>query len=299
MKKLTLFLLLGAFSLSILAQSKKQKDLEAIKNMCGCYEVSFNFAETFNYSEDSTYKGSEVKHSGAIEWVQLVEDSDNKLVLQHLLVVGSPESQKVIKHWRQDWLYENPDLYMYQASNKWKYVKKADDEVKGQWTQKVYQVDDSPRYEGSATWVHVDGKSYWENTTDAPLPRREYTKRDDYNLTVRTNRHQITETGWIHEQDNDKVIRTDEKDFVLAQEKGYNFYTRVDDEKCKKAKDWWKNNQNTWKLIRSNWDEIFAMKQDVELKNKVEGKRLFEYIFALDKSATNEDIKNILESFIN
>ena len=30
---------------------------------------------------------------------------------------------------------------------------------------KIFQVDDSPRYEGTASWVHVDGKSYWENTT--------------------------------------------------------------------------------------------------------------------------------------
>ena len=28
-------------------------------------------------------------------------------------------------------------------------------DVRGQWTQKVYQVDDSPRYEGSSTWVHL------------------------------------------------------------------------------------------------------------------------------------------------
>ena len=47
-------------------------------------------------------------------------------------------------------------------------------DVKKQWTQKVYQVDDSPRYSGSATWVHVDGKRYWQNKTGAPLPRREY-----------------------------------------------------------------------------------------------------------------------------
>ena len=97
----------------------------------------------------------------------------------------------IVKHWRQDWLFQNTDFYSYNGDNQWKYVTKSKDEVKGQWTQKVYQVDDSPRYEGSATWVHVDGKSYWENTTDAPLPRREYTKRSDYNITVRGNRHEI------------------------------------------------------------------------------------------------------------
>ena len=34
---------------------KKDKDREAIKNMCGCYEVTFNFAETFNYGRTGTF----------------------------------------------------------------------------------------------------------------------------------------------------------------------------------------------------------------------------------------------------
>ena len=66
-------------------------------------------------------------------------------------------------------------------------------------------------------WVHFDDKSYWENITDAPLPRREYTKRDDYNLMRRGNRHEIVHDGWIHEQDNLKIIRNN-TDFVLAEE---------------------------------------------------------------------------------
>ena len=36
--------------------SKKQMDYSAIKSMCGCYNVEFNFAETFNYSKDSLYE---------------------------------------------------------------------------------------------------------------------------------------------------------------------------------------------------------------------------------------------------
>ena len=87
-------------------------------------------------------------------------------------------------------------------------IKKLDKkDVKGQWTQKVFQVDDSPRYEGSGYWVHLDQKSYWENTTSAPLPRREYTKRNDYNVTERGNRQEITSTGWVHDQNNKKIIR--------------------------------------------------------------------------------------------
>lgn len=55
--------------------------------------------------------------------------------------------------------------------------------------------------------IPADGKDYWENKTSSPLPRREYTKRDDYNVMLRGNRHEITDYGWMHEQDNDKMIR--------------------------------------------------------------------------------------------
>ena len=100
------------------------------------------------------------------------EDKDNKIVLQHLLIVGTTEND-IIKHWRQDWLYENIEMYSFFKDRTWKFNKLSATDVKGQWTQKVYQVDDSPRYEGTASWVFVDGKSYWKNTTDAPLPRRD------------------------------------------------------------------------------------------------------------------------------
>lgn len=282
------------------AQKKKQKDREAIKKMCGCYEVSFNFSETFNYSKDSTYKPSKVKHAGGLEWVQLVEDDKNKIAMQHLLIVGKPTEPHIVKHWRQDWVYENTDFYMFNGDNKWKFVQKPKSDVKGQWSQKVYQVDDSPRYEGSASWIHVDGKSFWENTTDAPLPRREYTKRSDYNVTVRRNRHEITNDGWIHDQDNDKVVREEGKeDFVLAQEKGFNNYVKVDDAKCKAAQDWWVTNESMWQLVRNNWENVFAKNQDLELSNKVENKRLYEHLFGLKpEDAGDKEIGKIITDFV-
>ena len=281
------------------AQSKKEQDQKAIKDMCGCYEVSFNFAETFQYSKDSTYVPSKVKHDNALEWVELIEDSNDKIVMQHLLLVGRPASPKIIKHWRQDWLYENTDLYTYNGYNKWKYVSLPKNEVKGQWTQKVFQVDDSPRYEGSATWVHVDGKSTWENTTDAPLPRREYTKRNDYNVTIRTNKHAITKEGWIHDQDNDKIIRKEGKeDILLAQEKGLNTYKKVDDSRCKAAKAWWEENSDEWSMVRAKWDNLFARNINLHLKDKVDGKHLHEHLLSKDFSKTKGDIDKTIQSFV-
>lgn len=305
MKKLLFsFILLSSFGLYTSfklynPQDKKQKDKEAIKSMCGCYEVGFNFAETFNYSDDSTYQPSEVKHSKALEWVQLVEDKENKVVMQHLLVIGKGEKQFVMKHWRQDWLYENRELYMYDVDNQWRFVKMDKKAVEGQWTQKVFQVDDSPRYEGSSSWVHIDGKSYWENATDSPLPRREFTKRSDYNVTLRRNRQELTKEGWVHDQDNDKIIREAGKaDFILAQEKGYNTYVKVDDAKCQLAQDWWKENKDKWKLVRDNWEKVFSKDKNLKLAQEVEGKRLFEYLFELDTDAENKEINKIINDFV-
>ena len=300
MKQLAVLpVLLLAFSIALQAQDKKKLDQNAIKNMCGCYEVTFNFTETFNYSQDTLYKPSETKVDKGLEWAQLVEESDDKIEIQHLLQVGTPESPYIVKHWRQDWLFENTDFYMFNGDNQWTYVSKSKDDVKNQWTQKVYQVDDSPRYEGSATWVHVDGKSFWENATTAPLPRREHTKRSDYNITLRGNRHQTMDYGWVHDQDNEKIIReAGKEDVVLAKEKGYNTYVKVADSKCQAAQDWWKEGQEKWAKVRTKWASVFARHQDLALEAKVDNKVLFKYLFDDENYSTSEQIDPIIERFI-
>lgn len=295
------FLTITALAMSSLLSGqneKKQKDREAIKNMCGCYEVTFNFAETFNYSNDSLYKPSKTKVDKGLEWAQLVTDGEDKISIQHLLQVGNPSDPHIVKHWRQDWLFENTDFYSYDADNTWVFEEKPAADVAGQWTQKVYQVDDSPRYEGSATWVHVDGKSYWENTADAPLPRREYTTRSDYNLTVRGNRQEITDFGWVHDQDNAKVIREDgEEDVVLAREKGYNTYVRVPDSRCAAAAAWWEENQEKWALVRAKWDEVYGRKADLVLEEKVDNKPLYKHLFDEGYEEATA-IDGVIEAFV-
>lgn len=299
MKKNLLTLLVLFLTFSVNAQSKKKQDQEAIKDMCGCFEVTFNFAETFSFTDDPNYKPSEVKISKGLEWAQLIKDEKNEISIQHLLIVGPPSKQSIVKHWRQDWLYENTDLYVYNGNNEWLYDQKSKAEVKKQWTQKVFQVDDSPRYAGTGTWVHVDGKSFWENTTSAPLPRREYSKRNDYNVTMRGNRHEITDFGWVHDQNNDKVIReAGKQDVILAKEKGYNTYVRVDDSRCKTAQEWWKQNKDAWSKVRIQWNKVFAQKQDVKLQTKVEGKPLFGILFDNNFEFTEEKIEETIESFV-
>ena len=299
MKIYCLKFLLIIVSFSAFAQTKKDKDLASIKAMCGCFEVSFNFAETFSYSKDSTYQASKNKYDKALEWVQLVDSNEDFVSMQHLLIVGDVLNPYVIKHWRQDWMYENTDSFPYAIDNTWPYKSNDASEVTGQWTQRVFQVDDSPRYEGSATWVHVDGRSFWSSTADAPLPRREITKRQDYNVTLRRNHHEILDWGWSHDQDNDKLIReVNKKDIVLAQEKGYNTYKKVENERCIAAQVFWKDNKEMWALVRKHWNTIFSMRQNIQLKNKVEGKRLYQYLFALESDTKSEEINAIIDSFL-
>ena len=252
-------------------------DRASIKAMTGCYRVTFDYAETFSY--DTAYGRKEPYHAAApAEWVFVAEETDDKIVLQHLLVISD---SMIIKHWRQDWLYEHPDMYSFDKDRTWKYVSLPENERKGRWMQKVFQVDDSPRYEQSATWVHVDGKDYWESTAAAPLPRREFSKRDDYNVLRRTNRHILTDYGWLHEQDNLKIIRDEGEDSILVGEKGLNKYYKIDEKHCQVGKDWWENNQAYWALVRQAWEDVFERRTDLKLRKKVDDTLLWQALFEL------------------
>lgn len=298
-RKILLNILILLIISTLEAQTKKKKDIKSIKEMCGCFEIRFNFAETFVKTGDENYKPSKNYSSRGLEWAQLITDNKNEISIQHILISGSKERPYIIKHWRQDWLYQNTDFYMYNYNNNWNYVKKDKKEVKGQWTQKVFQVDDSPRYEGSGSWVHVDGKSYWENTTSAPLPRREYSKRSDYNVMERGNRQEISLTGWVHDQNNKKINRKNgNKDIVLAHEKGYNNYVKVEDSKCESAVKWWVENENKWKNVRNKWEEVYGRNKDLNLKKSVNKTPLYMVLFSEEIKEINE-INSTIESYIN
>ena len=297
MRKLNInnFLIIILLVSPIILNAQKKQDIEAIKEMCGCFEIDFKFSETFQYSNDSNYSKSKNYNAKALEYAMLIKDEKDHISIQHLLVMGD----YVIKHWRQDWIYQNKDFLKYNGNTNWKYMSKTKKDVKGQWTQKVFQVDDSPRYEGSATWVHVDGKSYWENSSYAPLPRREYTKRDDYNIMIRGNRHEITEYGWVHDQDNFKLVKDlkSDSEVIIASEKGLNRYTKVDESKCNEAIKWWDKNNEKWSFILNKWNSIYSKKNDISITQTVENKALFSFLF--DENVVKRDeIGLIIDRFV-
>ena len=216
-----------------------------INSLCGCFNVEFKYAETF--SPDTAYKFHEREIiNGGLELVFPVEASDKKIVLQHLLVITD---KVIIKHWREDWTYENPIIWKYQGNKTWNKEIQKPEAVKGKWTQSVWEVSNEPRYQGSSQWVNVNGQQYWLNTTDAPLPRREYSVRSDYNVLNRTNHIIINDSGYRHEQDNRKIIKANGTEKLLVEEKGLNTYVRTSDATCAAAKAWWEKNKFYWEKV--------------------------------------------------
>ncbi|QIP12193.1 hypothetical protein G8759_05885 [Spirosoma aureum] len=286
----TLFTSLLLLGLSHVIAQPRPEDVAAIKGQCGCHDVTFLYAETF--APDKAYSFKDRYAAKGIEWVFVEEESGpadrpTKVVIQHLLVIGDT---LVIKHWREDWLYQNTSLLKFDQSASWKRADITTAQAKGQWTQKVFEVDDSPRYEGSATWIHADGRHYWENTADAPLPRREYTKRTDYNVMRRTNHHEIQPDGYIHEQDNDKIIRSEAGDQLVASEKGLNTYHRIDEKKCQAAKVWWAKNRAYWADVRAVWNEVLTNRKVVAIKGQVKGNVLSRDLDELEKAYQKQPV---------
>ena len=277
-----ILILLLIFPTAILANKKKKADIDAIKGMCGCMDIKFEFAETVSPQKD--YKFYENYLSGGRELAFIVEETPDKLVIQHILVIMDT---MIVKHWRQDWIYEGEEIFMYDKDQRWIKKTLSKKERKGKWVQKVYQVDDSPRYEGIGSWVMVDGKTYWESIADAPLPRREYSKRKDYNVMKRGNRHEIKNFGWIHEQDNIKIMRGD-TDIIIAEEKGWNTYKRIDESNCKAAIDWWADNKSYWKNVRTVWDEYFKEKNIISLHTQINKKPMFSEFFELGSKVESQ-----------
>jgi len=173
----------------VIAGAPPDADRAAILAMQGEYRIGFSFTETVALAAD--YTRAEPYRTGGDEVVILAEDSPGRIVLQHLLL--HVPSGHVTKHWRQDWEYEAPRRLEFAADQTWRWRTLTQDETEGRWTQCVYEVSDAPRYCGSGRWVHENGISTWTSDTSwRPLPRRDYTKREDYNALGAINRHTIT-----------------------------------------------------------------------------------------------------------
>ena len=201
----------------------------------------------------------------------------------------------VTKHWRQDWRYEDASLLTYRGRLTWGYERRSRAQAAGTWTQAVYQVDDSPRYEASGRWEHFGNVSSWRSEpTWRPLPRREWSVRKDYDVLIGTNRVTITPTGWTHEEDNLKVVldaagRPSAGEPVLAKELGFSRYERlVGFDDCA-GRRYQQRTEPFWAEVRAAWDDVARRHARFTLRAAPDQGQLFvplfEYAEKLDEGA--------------
>ena len=278
-------------------------DRRAILSMLGEYQVAFNFYETAVLK--SGYVREDPKHSGGFEVVVLVDDSNSRISMQHILVGANGMT---IKHWRQEWVYELSSHWVYMGNQLFETHNRKPASVPGTWTQLVYEVNDGPRYAGSGRWNHRYGVSTWTSErTWRPLPRREYSKRNDYHLLNVENRHTITPQGWTHEQDNTKVIRENGKDIILVREFGFNDYRRITGFNFRPGLAYWKATAPFWSLVRKRWDRVLDKEGETRLSFKTGDEEFSDIVLSLaDAYQTNPNMNKHLpaleaafEKFVN
>jgi len=266
-----------------------ERDRRAILAMAGPYRTSFDFIETVGFTAD--FEPSRPYQSWGTEYIYVVEDAGEHIVLQHIMVMfvaganGELRGPFVQKHWRQEWRYEDRDLHVYAGHDRWRRRTPGAGEARGKWSQAVFQVDDSPRYEALGAWVHDANYSAWTSEeTWRPLPRRESSVREDYQVLIGTNRHTITPRGWVQEEENLKVAidadgaRAGATPY-LARELGVNRYERIVDFDWSAGDAYWRATEAFWADVRSAWHEVYMSREEFTLAAAVDGRELFQPMF--------------------
>jgi hypothetical protein len=302
------------------AKTPFDKDRAAILAMAGEFRASFNFLETAVYRKDGKAAPAQPYRTWGTERVYIVADSDSFISLQHILVQfmfddkGKIQGPMVQKHWRQDWRYEPVRITEFQGNRVWQGRAVDPAERRGAWSQSVFQVDDSPRYASVGRWEHNASFSSWMGTkTLRPLPRREHTVRKDYQALVGANRHSISPTGWLHEQDNLKLVldsagRPDVTTPYLAREMGVDRYDRIKGFDFSAGDSTWKATGRYWESVREQWDKRLAAQQRLKISEKIAGGPAYMPFFshadsltrtpATDRATLDADVNGLLDSII-
>lgn len=266
--------------------SKLERDRRAILAMAGSYRVSFDFLELVGYAPG--FEPARPYRSWATEHVYVVESGDERISLQHVLIMtivgddGEEMGPFVTKHWRQDWVFEDPDVHTYRGFGTWARASRDESERAGHWSQMVWQVDDSPRYAAWGEWRHTPERSWWtSDETWRPLPRREFSVRDDYDALIGTNTHTVLPTGWVQEEHNVKAVLSGpgKVESRLARENGIVRYERLKNFDTAPGDSYWRNTGAFWREVRDYWQRAMDDEARVRLKAEVDGEKLFEPLF--------------------
>jgi hypothetical protein len=266
-----------------------ERDRRAILAMAGTYRVTFDFLEVTPFGTDDTPKAP--YQSWGTEKVYVDSDTGRFISLVHILEMrivqpdGKVSEPMVTKHWRQDWAYEPSHVVRYQGNERWERRMLAPVQATARWAQTVYQVDESPRYASLGKWEHTGSFSTWlSEETWRPLPRREWSVRDDYRVLAGTNRHTILTNGWVQEENNLKAALMPSRELdpsrpYVGREYGVARYERIRAADFAAADQYYERTKEFWDQVRDRWSKIFAQRGSVTLLGPVDKLGLFKPLF--------------------
>jgi hypothetical protein len=261
-----------------------ERDRLAILAMAGPYRVTFDFLEVVRY--DAALGPDAPYQSWGTEYVFVAEDRGDFIALQHVLVMrirkddGSDSEPMVVRHWRQEWRFQADARLTFDGRNTWTLRDVPVAQRLGAWVQTVYQVDDSPRYAARGRWQHTESFSTWiSDETSRPLPRREFSVRNDYDMLLGTNRHTILSTGWVQEENNLKLVLDDGRVRgrmpFLAREYGVARYERIRDFDFEPGARYVARTEPFWAEVRDAWRERIERTRRLTLKAPPDQGQLF------------------------
>ena len=84
----------------------------------------------------------------------------------------------------------------------------------------------------------------------------------------------------------------------MYKRQGYNTYKKVEDERCKYALEWWKENYKKWTIVKDVWNDIYNKKETLKVSQLYKQKPLYMYLF-VDDYETKEKIRNLIDKFVD
>ena len=270
--------------------SDLERDRRAILAMAGTYRVTFDFLEVTPFGAQDKPKAP--YQSWGTEKVYVDSDTAQSISLVHILEMrivqsdGTISEPMVTKHWRQDWQYEPSHIVEHKGNDRWERRQLPSTEGSRRWVQTVYQVDESPRYASLGKWQHTGSFSSWQSgETWRPLPRREWSVRNDYQVLAGTNRHTIIADGWVQEENNLKAVLTATRELdssrpYVGREYGVARYERIRDADFAAADRYYERTKEFWDQVRDRWSKVFAERGTVTLRGPVDKLGLFQPLFA-------------------
>lgn len=113
----------------------KEMDRQSILKQAGCYEVTFQNAETF--ARVAPYAYHDRHKSKGLELILPIKTEENEISLQHLLLVKVNQQVFAQKHWRQVWKFNPESVYEFLGDNAWTKKTLTSEARVGNWSQEV------------------------------------------------------------------------------------------------------------------------------------------------------------------